>query len=188
MKLLKLFVGFAACAALPAVAADVYTLDPNHTFPSFEVNHAGFSTMRGRFNKTQGKVTLDMPAKSGSIEVSIDTASVDTGHAKRDADLRGEDFFNVAKYPAMTYKSTALKFDGDKVVSVTGELTLLGVTKPVTLTVANFRCGPNPFTKKPMCGADSTASIKRSEFGMKGGLPGVGDDIKIAIEVEAKQD
>jgi polyisoprenoid-binding protein YceI len=188
MNLLKLFVGLAACAALPSAAADTYTLDPIHTFPSFEVSHSGYSLMRGRFNKTQGKATLDTAAKSGSIEVSIDTASIDTGYAKRDDDLRGADFFNVAEYPAMTYKSTALKFDGDKVVSVEGELTLLGVTKPVTLAVASFRCGLNPFSKKPMCGADATAGIKRSDFGMKKGLPGVGDEIKIAIEIEAKKD
>lgn len=174
-----------AAFALPAAAADSYTIDPSHTYPSFEINHLGFSTMRGTFDATSGSVTLDPAAKSGSIEISIDTASIDTGHAKRDEHLKTDEFFNVAKFPSMTYKSTRLKFNGDKLAGADGELTLLGVTRPVSLAVTSFNCGPHPMNKKPVCGANATATIKRSEFGMKTYVPAVGDEVKISIEVEA---
>jgi polyisoprenoid-binding protein YceI len=173
-----------AAFALPA-AADSYTIDPGHTYPGFEINHLGFSTMRGTFDATSGSVTLDPAAKSGSIEITIDTASIDTGHAKRDDHLKSEEFFNVAKFPSMTYKATKLKFNGDKLAGADGELTLLGVTKPVTLAVTSFNCGPHPMNKKQVCGANATATIKRSEFGMKAYVPAVGDEVKISIEVEA---
>ncbi len=176
-----------AAFALPAAAADTYTIDPSHTYPSFEISHLGFSTMRGTFDATSGSVTLDPAAKTGSIEISIDTASIDTGHAKRDDHLKSEEFFNVAKFPAMTYKATKLKFNGDKLVGADGELTLLGVTKPVSLTLTAFNCGPHPMTKKPVCGANATAVIKRSEFGMTTYVPAVGDEVKISIEVEANK-
>lgn len=181
------FAAFAISAAfaLPAAAADSYTIDPGHTYPSFEINHLGFSTMRGTFDATSGSVTLDPAAKTGSIEISIDTASIDTGHAKRDEHLRTDEFFNVAKFPSMTYKATKLKFNGDKLAGADGELTLLGVTKPVSLAVTSFNCGPHPMNKKPVCGANATATIKRSEFGMKTYVPAVGDEVKISIEVEA---
>lgn len=174
-----------AAFALPAVAADSYTIDPSHTYPSFEINHLGFSTMRGTFDATSGSVTLDPAAKAGSIEISIDTASIDTGHAKRDEHLKTDEFFNVAKFPSMTYKATKLKFNGDKLAGADGELTLLGVTRPVSLAVTSFNCGPHPMNKKPVCGANATATIKRSEFGMKTYVPAVGDEVKISIEVEA---
>jgi polyisoprenoid-binding protein YceI len=176
----------AAAMATPAFAApENYTIDPGHTFPSFEVSHLGFSTHRGRFNKTEGKVTLDAAAKSGSLEVTIDAASVSTGGEKLDTHLKAEDFFNVAKFPTITFKSNKLKFDGDKLVGADGDFTMLGVTKPLSLTVSNFKCGAHPFNKKPMCGAEVTATVKRSDFGMKYGLPAVGDDIKLLIQVEA---
>jgi polyisoprenoid-binding protein YceI len=171
--------------ALPAAAADSYTIDPGHTYPSFEISHLGFSTMRGTFDATSGSVTLDPAAGTGSIEISIDTASIDTGHAKRDEHLKSEEFFNVARFPAMTYKATRLKFNGDKLAGADGELTLLGVARPVSLTVTSFNCGPHPMNKKQVCGANATATIKRSEFGMKTYVPAVGDEVKISIEVEA---
>lgn len=176
----------ALAAALPAVAApENYVIDPGHTFPSFEVNHLGFSTHRGRFNKTDGKITLDTAAKSGTVEITIDANSVDTGGEKLDKHLKAEDFFNVAKFPTLTFKGTKFTFDGDKPVAVEGDFTLLGVTKPVKLAINNFKCGPHPFNKKPICGAEVTGTIKRSEFGMKYGVPAVGDDIKLLIQVEA---
>jgi polyisoprenoid-binding protein YceI len=183
----------AACAicatfALPAAAADTYTIDPGHTYPSFEINHLGFSTMRGTFDATSGRVKLDPAARSGSIEISIDTASIDTGHTKRDEHLRSEDFFNVAQFPSMTYKATRLRFDGDRLAGADGELTLLGVTRPVSLTLTAFHCGPHPMNKKQVCGANATTTIKRSEFGMKTYVPAVGDEVKISIEVEAVKD
>lgn len=176
----------ALAAALPAVAApENYVIDPGHTFPSFEVNHLGFSTHRGRFNKTEGKITLDTAAKTGSVEITIDANSVDTGGEKLDKHLKAEDFFNVAKFPTLTFKGSKFTFDGDKPVAVEGDFTLLGVTKPIKLTISNFKCGPHPFSKKPVCGAEVTGTIKRSEFGMKYGVPAVGDDIKLLIQVEA---
>ena len=177
-----------AAIAAPAAAADSYTVDPAHTFPNFEVNHFGFSVMHGRFGATTGKITLDPAGQSGSLEITIDATSIDTGHAKRDAHLKSEEFFNVAKFPTLSYKATKLKFSGDKLVGADGELTMLGVTKPVPLTITAFNCAPHPMTKKPMCGANATASLKRSDFGLKAYVPNIGDDIKISIEVEAAKD
>ncbi|CAH1387888.1 YceI family protein [Candidatus Nitrotoga sp. M5] len=171
-----------------AHAADSYTMDPQHTYAHFSVSHLGFSTMQGRFDKTSGKVTLDRTKKSGSIDVTIGAASLTTGYDKRDAHLRSPDFFNVAEFPTLTFKSSAVKFKGDTPVSVEGKLTLLGVTKPVTLTIHSFKCGSHPMNKKELCGADASAQIKRSDFGMKYGLPSVGDDIKMVFEVEAYKD
>ena len=177
-----------ATFALPATAADSYTVDPAHTFPNFEINHLGFSTMHGRFGATNGKVVLDTAAKSGSIDITIDATSIDTGHAKRDAHLKSEEFFNVGKFPTLIYKSTKLKFSADKLTGADGDLTLLGVTKPVSLAVTFFNCGPHPMNKKQMCGANATATIKRSDFGLSTYVPAVGDEVKISIEVEATKD
>jgi polyisoprenoid-binding protein YceI len=135
-----------------------------------------------------GKIVLDRAAKTGTVDISIDVTSVSTGVPKLDEHLKSEDFFNAAKYPVMTFKSKSVRFNGDKPASVDGELTLLGVTKPVTLTIAAFQCAPNQFVKKEACGADATASIKRSEFGMSKLAPGLGDDVKLLINVEALKD
>jgi len=174
--------------ALPAAAADSYTVDPSHTYPNFEINHLGFSTMHGRFGATTGKITIDAAARSGSIDITIDATSIDTGHAKRDAHLKSEEFFNVGKFPTLAYKASKLKFDGDKLSGADGELTLLGVTKPVSLAITAFRCGPHPMNKKQMCGANATTTIKRSEFGLSTYVPAVGDEVTISIEVEAVKD
>ena len=175
-----------AIVAGGAAAEDTYTIDPVHSQPIFEVQHMGFSLQRGSFGKATGKVTLDRAAKKGSIEVTIDTTSIKTIDPKLDINVKSENFFNVEKYPSMTFKSTKLIFDGDRVVGVDGDLTLLGVTKPVTLKVANEVCGEHPMNKKPMCGAEATATVKRSEWGMKYALPkAVGDDVHIIIPIEA---
>jgi polyisoprenoid-binding protein YceI len=173
---------------LAAHAAESYTVDPAHTYPNFSISHLGFSTMQGRFDKTSGKITLDRAAKNGSVDISIEAASVSTGFAKRDEHLKSPDFFNAAEFPAITYKSSAVKFKGDTPATVEGNLTLLGVTKPVTLTIDAFKCGANPMNKKEECGAAASGQFKRSDFGMKFGLPGVGDDIKLVFEVEAYKD
>ncbi len=177
-------------AALPfaAHANDSYTIDPPHTFANFTVNHLGFSTMHGRFDKTSGKATLDMTAKTGSVDITIESASISTGFAKRDDHLKSPDFFNAAEYPAITYKSKKINFSGNAPASIEGELTMLGVTKPVTLTITEFKCGTNPMSKKYECGAGATAQIKRSDFGMKAFLPAIGDDIKLEFEIEANKD
>ncbi|EIJ44217.1 hypothetical protein BegalDRAFT_3399 [Beggiatoa alba B18LD] len=166
-------------------AADTLTIDSTHTFPSFEINHMGFSTQRGRFNSTKGTVVLDTQKKTGSVDIVIDATSIDTGLAKLEEHLRGEDFFNVEKFPTLTFKSTSVNFKDDKPAFIEGNLTLLGTTKPVTLTVNYFNCGTNPITKKYHCGVDATTSIKRSEFGMSTYVPAVSDEVKISIQAEA---
>jgi len=178
-----------AVTAGGAVAEDTYTIDPVHSQPIFEVQHMGFSLQRGSFTKLSGKVTLDRAAKKGSVDVTIDTTSIRTIDPRLDTHVKSEDFFNVAKYPTMTFKSTSLTFDGDRVVGMDGELTLLGVTKPVALKVVNDVCGEHPFNKKPMCGAEATTTIKRSEWGMKYGIPrAVSDDVRLTLPIEAYKD
>ena len=183
----KLFASFALATAVaaPAFAADTYTIDPNHTFPVFEVNHLGFSTQRGRFNKTTGTVVLDTAAKKGSVDLNIDVASLDMGFPTWDQHMAADGFFNTEKFPTITFKSNKLVFEGEKVVAAEGDFTLLGVTKPIKLTVSNFKCGPNPMNKKEMCGAEISTTIKRSDFGMTKYVPAIGDDIKISSAVEA---
>lgn len=169
-------------------AADSYTIDSRHTFPVFEVNHLGFSTQRGRFNKSAGKISLDTAAKSGNVELTIDSASIDMGIDKWDEHMKSPDFFNAAKHPTITFKSSKINFDGDKLSSAEGDLTLLGVTKPVTLALSGFRCGEHPMLKKIVCGVDASTTIKRSDFGMKYGIPAIGDEVKLLVPVEAIKD
>ena len=177
----------ALIAPLTALAAEeTYVLDPVHSQPIFEVQHMGFSIQRASFSKISGKVMLDRATHKGSVDVTIDSSSIRSFSDRLDTHIKGEDFFNVAKYPTMSFKSSNLVFDGDKLVAVDGELTLLGVAKPVSLKVTNFACGEHPFNKKPMCGAEAGTMIKRSEWGMKYGIPkAVGDDVKITLPVEA---
>ena len=172
-------------------APETYNLDPSHTLPNFTIQHLGMSTVYGHFERATGKVTIDRAAKTGSIDVKIPTATISTGDAKRtdgtrsrDEHLRTTDFFNVAEYPDMTFKSTKMNFAGDKVQSIDGTLTLMGVSKPVTLTATSFNCGANPMSKKEMCGADLTTTIKRSDFGMKYAIPAISDEVKLLIAVE----
>lgn len=175
----------ASVLALSANAAEEqYNLDPAHTYPHFAVSHAGFSTMYGRFDATTGTLTMDRGAKTLSVSVEIEAKSIGTGHAKRDDHLRSPDFFNVAEHPKLTFKSTGSKWEGDRPVEISGDLTLVGVTRPVTLAVAAFKCGDDPW-KNFRCGADASTSFKRSDFGMKYGVPGIGDDIRLMFEIEA---
>ena len=189
-----LAVALACLLALPATAAladESYTIDPVHSQPRYEIQHmGGLSTQAGYFTKLSGKVTLDRAAKKGTIDVTIDTTSIRTHDASRlDAIIKGDQYFNVEKYPTMTFKSANLQFDGDKLIAADGELTMIGATKPVTLKVINFTCGENPFSKKPMCAGEATATIKRSEWGMKAGIPkSSSDDVRIIIPIEAYRD
>jgi polyisoprenoid-binding protein YceI len=185
-KPLFALLGVALCA--PAFSADSYTVDPRHTWPQYEIMHLGFSTQRGRFNETSGKILLDRAAKTGSVDVAISTASIDTGLDKWDEHMKSEDFFNAAKFPTITFKSDKVVFSGDKPASIPGQFTLLGVTKPVTLSVSHFNCGPHPINKKEVCGADASTTIKRSEFGMTKYLPGIADEVKLVINIEAMKD
>jgi len=166
-------------------APETYTVDPMHTIPVYEVNHLGFSTQRGRFNKVSGTIVFDRTAHTVAADISIDVNSLSTGVEKLETHLKSEDFFDAAKYPTLTFKSTGAKFDGDRLVSVAGNLTMRGVTRPVTLTVTAFHCGFNPVYKKDECGADATTVVKRSDFGISYGIPAVGDEVKLLIPVEA---
>jgi len=166
-----------------------YVIDPFHTIPYFEVDHLGFATIRGRFAKTTGKFIFDRAGKTGSLEIVIPTVTVDTGDVDRegrprtrDEHLRTPDFFNSAEFPTMTFRSTALKFAGDNPDVIEGNLTLLGVMRPVALKIERWRCGPDPRTqgKRYQCGGNATGAFKRSDFGMKFGLPtAIGDEVKI---------
>jgi polyisoprenoid-binding protein YceI len=179
----------AAIIAPPALAEETYVLDPVHSQPSFQARHLGISNQVGGFAKSSSKVTIDRVAKKGTVDVTIDTASIHTFDAARlDAVVKGDKYFNVEKFPSITFKSNDVKFDGDRVVAVAGELTMLGVTKPVALTVTDFACVSNPFNKKPMCGGEATATIKRSDWGMTAGLPyAPADEVKLRIPFEAYQ-
>jgi len=177
-------------AGVASAARESYTIDPNHTFPNFTINHLGYSTMHGRFGKTSGKLTLDRETMTGSVEVVIDAASVDTGFHKRDDHLRSPDFLNVGEFPTITYKADKVKLNKDGTGTVQGKLTLAGVTKPVTLTVDRMHCATHPFDpskKKFVCGFDASAMIKRSDFGVSYGLPGIGDEMQLSFELEAER-
>lgn len=184
-------------AALPltgVAAPETYKLDPYHTYPNFVVEHWGFSLMHGRFDKSAGTFTMDLAAKTGSAELTIQSGSLTTGDNQkngrpraRDEHLRSADFFNVAEFPTITFKSTSVAFNGEAPASIEGNMTLLGVTKPVSLTIYRFKCGSNPFTKKPRCGGNASGTINRSDFGMKLAIPSVGDEIKFDIEFEGEK-
>lgn len=173
-------------ASATSAFAQTYTIDPSHTYPSFEADHMGISVWRGKFEKTTGTVVLDRAAKTGSLDIVIDASTIDFGHAKMNEHAKNKDMFNVEKFPTATYKSKSIKFDGDKPVSVDGELTLLGVTKPVTLAINKFKCIQHPMLKREVCGADASAEFKRSDFGMTFGMDyGFSPIVKLAIQVEA---
>lgn len=167
-------------------AADNYRIDSRHTFPSFEINHLGFSTQRGRFNQTTGTVVIDTKSKTGgSIEVSIDSASIDTGLAELETHLRGDDFLAAAKFKTIDFKSTQLQFTGEQLIGVEGNLHLHGISKPVHLTIDAFHCGMNLIKLVATCGANATTTIKRSDFGVDKYVPMIGDEVKISIQIEA---
>lgn len=192
------FAVLAVMSAMPLAAAaapENYTFDPYHTYVNFTVDHLGMSTLHGRFNKTSGKMVFDPAAKTGSLEITVETASIDTGDGDkagrpraRDEHLRQADFFNSAEFPRMTFKSTGVRFSGDNPAELEGQATLLGVTRPVALKVERWKCGSNPMSKKAMCGGNAGGSIKRSDFGMKFGIPALGDEVKLMIEFEAYKD
>lgn len=178
---------FLSLAALPAAATgEVYVLDPVHSQPTFETRHLGMSTQWGRFHKVTGRIVLDRDARTGSVDVTIEAASIATHDPRLDAIVKGERFFNVEKFPTITFKSSKLIFDGERIVGIDGELTMLGVTRPVNLTIADLACEPKPSNRKPMCGGDATTTIRRSEWGMTANLPlSPADEVKLALPFEA---
>lgn len=186
----SLIAGAALAATLLAggaaqAAPATYAIDPTHTFVTFEVRHFGTSTNRGRFDKKQGTVVLDKAARTGKVDITIDTASINTGTGAFDGHLKSKDFFNVEAFPTATFTGDQFKFDGDKVTEVSGQLTLLGKSLPATLKASNFNCYENPRLKREVCGGDFQTTIQRSAYGMGYGLPGIPDVVPLVIQVEA---
>ena len=184
---MKLKVLTAALLAVSAVGANAatYKIDPTHTFPSFEADHMGLSVWRGKFDKTSGSIQMDLAAKTGSMDITIEADSINFGLDKMNAHAKGADMFNVEKFPKVTYKGKSFKFEGDQLVAVEGELTMLGVTKPVTLKVNKFKCIMHPRYKREVCGADASAEFKRTDFGLSYATPAFAPEVKLAIQVEA---
>jgi len=183
----KVILGSVLLALSSGVAmAASYKIDPTHTYPNFTVDHLGFSTMHGQFAKTTGSLEYDKSSGTGSVNITIDASSIYTGMKKRDDHLRSPDFFNVVEFPEITFKSTSAKLSGGT-GKVEGDLTIMGVTKSVTLDVSKIHCGKHPFNPKltEVCGFDATTKVKRTDFGMKYGIPKIGDEISISLEVEA---
>jgi polyisoprenoid-binding protein YceI len=176
----------AAIAGAASAVADPLTFspDPNHTFVRFSYQHMNFSTQESRFDKTTGTVTYDPQARKAAIDLTIDAKSVDTGSALFNEHIQGADFLDTAEFPTATFKSTSVKFNGEAPATIEGMLTLKGVTRPVTLTVTDFRHGMN-MMKKDAIGADATARIKRSDFKMDKYVPMVSDEVTLSIAIEA---
>ena len=196
MKIKLLILAAAAAVPLSAQSAvENYAVDPYHTFANFSVDHLGLSTITGRFDKNSGKFSMDRAAKTGAVEFNIETASVGTGDSdkgprarSRDEHLRSADFFDVAEFPRMTFKSTAVHFGAEYPTSVEGNLTMLGTTKPMTLTFERFKCVQGTPPRKDRCGGNATGKFKRSDFGMKTGIPSIGDEIAINVSFEGDKE
>ncbi|MDJ0894221.1 MAG: YceI family protein [Alphaproteobacteria bacterium] len=179
---------FLITQAPPAIASDPFVFDKSHANIAFSLSHLGFSTAHGRFGEFDGEARLDLddPANS-QLEVTIETASVDTFFAKRDEHLRSADFFNVTAHPTMTFKSTKVERTGENKARMVGDLTLLGVTKPVALDVTLNAFKENPINNKMTAGFTATGSLKRSEFGMTAYVPAVGDTVALRIDMEMQK-
>jgi len=188
LKTMLLMVAGALASSMVAgaYAADTYQLDPTHTYPSFESDHmGGVSTWRGKFTKSSGTVTLDRAAKTGTVDVTVDTSSIQTGNTKLDEHLRSGDFFDVAKYPTATFKGTAIKFDGDTPVGVDGQFTLKGVTKPLNLKIESFKCIQHPVLKREVCGVEATGEFSRGDYGMDFGTK-YGFSMKTVLHIQTE--
>ena len=186
MKQLSAALALVTLAAGSALAAPVtYTVDSSHTFPRFSYSHLGFSTQLSSFGNTSGTVVYDAQAKTGAVDIVIDMKTVNTGSSDFNGHIQGEDFLDTAKFPKATFKSTKVVFEGDKPASIEGQLTIKGVSKPVTLTVTSFQAVPHPMMKVPALGANAFVTIKRTEFNAGKYAPYVGDDVRIDIAIEA---
>lgn len=176
----------AAALIAPTLAAPVtYTIDGSHTFPRFSYNHFGLSTQLSKFDKVSGTVVLDAEARTGAVDVTIDMTSVNTGFAPFNGHIQGADFLDTAKFPTATFKSTRVIFEGDAPKAVEGNLTIKGVTRPVTLDITRFVAMPHPMLQKPAIGANARTVIQRSDFNADKFVPNVGDDVTIEIALEA---
>ena len=185
MKRLLLLTLFSLCSNSALATPETYTIDEKHTLPRFSYDHFGYSTQLSRFDRASGKITLDRAAKTGSVEVTIDMTSVNTGSVEFNEHIRGEDFLHTAKYPTATFSSNQFKFDADKLVAVEGTLTLKGISKPVTLTVSSLHCMPHPILKKEACGANASTVIKRTDFNMGKYAPNVSDEVTVTLPIES---
>ena len=184
----KAFIALAALASLSAGVAHAadYAIDPTHTFVTFEIDHFGTTTNRGRFDKKEGTVQFDRAAKTGKVDISIDVASVNTGTAAFDKHLQSADLLDAAKHPKARFVSDKFAFNGDKVSEVSGQFTLLGKTVPVTLKANKFNCYDNPMLKREVCGGDFEATIDRSAHGLNYGLDwGFAKNVRLVVQVEA---
>jgi polyisoprenoid-binding protein YceI len=189
MNLLTPLVATLAALSTAASAAPVtYNIDPDHTYPSFEADHMGVSIWRGKLNKTTGKVVLDKAAGSGTVEVSLDPASIDFGQEALNRWASGAQFFDSKKFPKATYKGRLDGFVEGQPARVVGELTLHGVTRPVLLKINAFKCVPHPMLKRELCGADALGTFNRDEFGLDAGKDyGFRMDVTLRIQIEAIQ-
>ncbi|MDE3232143.1 MAG: polyisoprenoid-binding protein [Pseudomonadota bacterium] len=179
---------FTTLAVTTAMAAPkTFEIDGSHTFPRFSYSHFGYSTQVSRFDSTTGTVVFDADAKTGSVDISIDMKSVNTGFADFNGHIQGEDFLDTAKFPKATFKSTKVNFQDGKPASIEGQLTIKGITKAVTLTVTSFQAMAHPMLKKDAIGANAFTVIKRSEFNAGKYAPYVGDEVRIEIALEAIQ-
>ncbi|MBX9725788.1 MAG: YceI family protein [Rickettsiales bacterium] len=175
----------APSTALDGVPSGTYVIDPSHTSVNFGISHLGFSTYQGRFNTIAGSLNFDPKApEQSTLTVTIDAASIDTNHAELEGKLKSADWFDTAKFPTATFTSTSITKLTDTTGKLTGDLTLHGVTKPVTLDVTFNGAGNNPFANVPQLGFSAKGSIKRSDFGISQYLPAVGDEVSIMIESE----
>lgn len=172
------------CAGAARAAPEEMTIDPGHTFPAFAVRHLGVATQHGRFNRSSGRVTLDLEAGTGQAQIRIEAASVDTGNEELDKLLRTRFYFNTAEYPEITYEATRMDFADGKPALIHGTLTFLGQSQPLDLKVAHFGCSRLPFIGN-RCGADLTGSFRRSSFGQTAVLGFVSDEVSLEIQVEA---
>lgn len=174
------------CITLTTSAvAQTYKIESGHTYPSFEADHMGISFWRGKFTRTSGTFAIDRAAKTGSFDITIDAGSIDFGHAKMSEHAKSPDMFNAQKFPVITYKGNVIEFNGDMPVAITGDMSMLGVTKLLTLRITKFKCIQHPMMKREVCGADATGELNRSDFGIGYGVPGSGPEVKLFIQMEA---
>lgn len=185
-----LFVLLSVGARGTAAAPVSYTIDPDHTYPSFEADHmGGLSTWRGKFDRTHGTVSLDRAAGSGHVDIRVDLSSVDFGQARLNAYAKGDQLFDVTRHPQATYSGELAGFSGGVPSRVVGNLSLHGVTRPLELKIDAFKCMPHPMLKREVCGADALATFERDDFGLDAGKTyGFSMAVTLRIQVEAIAD
>jgi polyisoprenoid-binding protein YceI len=188
MKQACLLVSSALAMSAACAAPTSYNIDPTHTFPSFEADHLGISVWRGKFNETKGKIVLDKAAGAGTVDVTVETNSIDFGLDVMNSKAKSDELFDTARYPQAHYKGKLDGFVNGAPTQVVGELTLHGVTKPLTLKINAFKCIVHPMFKLDLCGADVQGSFNRDDFGIDAGKPyGFKMDVTLRIQVEALQ-